>query len=365
MALDYNAIEDYKFNPFTKTKYYTTITDESYVIPNSPIYGAYLIWLYHAPKETVPTSVSITIGGNPLLEVTSAPGNMQYRVFYDEEGCGCVEFNGNQAGDTALISYQHYGTFNSKAFTQALFDVFYGTSNIQGISMLNSAGDLDYDIDFGVGSVHNTVEKQRVLLSAMTKKLDSAWSIGNNGGMLDTGAIGANKDYYLYIIGKNTDPAAGDIVASLNPTTPALPASWTNYTLIGICQTDAASKIRQGQWRRSGNEIEFRYKLSIHDHIEVSPVANTNRILLSITAPKLCTSKLFCRFVPGGYYINWGETHESDVAPTGYTNSKFTGGVAFISEINLNIDVSKQIYFRGSNTAVFYDIWTLGWKIGL
>jgi hypothetical protein len=39
-----------------------------------------------------PTSIEITIGGNPLTEVTSAPGNMEYRVYY-EKGRGWIEFN--------------------------------------------------------------------------------------------------------------------------------------------------------------------------------------------------------------------------------------------------------------------------------
>jgi len=368
MSLDYNAIEDYKFNPFTKTKYYTTITDESHVIPASPVYGGYLIWLYHAPRETIPTSVSITIGGNPLFEVTAAPGNMQYRVYYDEEGCGCVEFNGNQAGGTALVTYQSYGTFNSKAFAQAVYDAFYsGNSQIFGISMTNNVGDSDHDIDFGSGSAHNTIEKLRIVLSAMTKKLDSVWSIGDTGGMLDTGVIGANADYYIYLIGKNNDPAAGDIVASLNSTLPALPATWTNYTLIGICQTDAASKIRQGQWRRNGNEIEFRYKVFINDRA-VAVIPNTDRLLVSLTAPLNSKVKIVFVFWSSDgvvHHFNYGETFETDILPFSLADSRIaTLSPAHICEY-LKLDSNKQVFIRASSANSYFNGSTLGWKITL
>lgn len=366
MPLDYNDIEDYKFNPFTKTKYYTAITDESYIIPSSPIYGGYLIWLYHAPRETVPSSVSITIGGVPLLEVSSAPANMQYRVYYDEEGCGCIEFNSNQKGLTALVSYSHYGTFNSKAFAQAIYDAFYsGNSQISGITIANNSLDADNDLDFGAGSVHNTVEKLRVALSAMTKKLDSAWSIGNNGGMLDTGSIGASSDYYLYLIGKNTDPTAGDILASLNATTPTLPPTWTNYTLIGICQTDSSSKIRQGQWRRNGNEIEFRFKNFIIDRAWAA-CGSASRVLVALTVPPN-SHALTHWFVPiTGAYGSCGETFEADVAPVGIPTSKFYGTDSYqVYGEHLKTDANKQIFFRFSNTTTWLEIKTLGWKITL
>jgi hypothetical protein len=364
VGLNFNEIEDYKFNPFTKTKYYTTITDESQIVPASPIYDGYLIWLYHAPRETVPTSISITIGGNPLLEVSSAPGNMQYRVFYDEDGCGCIEFNGNQAGLTALITYQHYGTFNSRAFAQAIYDAFYsGNSQISGLSMLNSPGDLDHDIDFGAGSVHNITEKLRVMLSAMTKKLDAVFTAGTNQGMLDTGTIGANADYYLYLIGKNTDPAAGDILASLNATTPALPATWTNYTLIGICQTDAASKIRLGKWSRNLNEIEFRYKVYIND-FPMGATGSTARLLKTLTVPLGTTAKFYYLSNQGLAWMTYGETFETDTAPTNFATSKIYGDwIGF--EGNLKVDSNKQIYFRCSVVNMDFDIKTLGWKITL
>jgi hypothetical protein len=127
MGLNFNDIQDFKYNPFTDTHYYTSITNESHVVPAAPINGGYIVKLYHAPRETVPSSVVITIGATTLTEVASTvtPANNQYRVWYDDKGCGSVEFHANQAGLTALISYQHYGTFHQKESFVAAYQILY------------------------------------------------------------------------------------------------------------------------------------------------------------------------------------------------------------------------------------------------
>ncbi|MBY3476075.1 hypothetical protein HFN78_35170 [Rhizobium laguerreae] len=53
--------------------------------------------------------------------------------------------------------------------------------------------------------------------SALTKVFTSTFGAGNNGGILDTGAIGTSKTYHLYAIRRISD-GAGDIVASLSNT---------------------------------------------------------------------------------------------------------------------------------------------------
>lgn len=123
MGLDFNDFLDYQRNPFTRTTYYTSVVDESHVVSSQ--LGGYMVKLYHAPRETAPSSVMITIGGVPLQEVPSTvtPADMQFRVWYDEDGLGWVDFNANQDGETVLCSYEHYGTMHSKSSITSIFQV--------------------------------------------------------------------------------------------------------------------------------------------------------------------------------------------------------------------------------------------------
>ena len=123
MGLDFNDFLDYQRNPFTRTTYYTSVVDESHVIISQ--LGGYMVKLYHAPRETAPSSVMITIGGVPLQEVPSTvtPADMQFRVWYDEDGLGWVDFNADQDGETVLCSYEHYGTMHSKASISSAFQI--------------------------------------------------------------------------------------------------------------------------------------------------------------------------------------------------------------------------------------------------
>lgn len=367
MALDYNDIEDFKFNPFTNTYTYTSIVDESHVVPAAPVLGSYMVKLYHAPRETIPTSTSITIGGNPLTEVASSPGNMEYRVYYDEKGRGWVEFNSSQAGDTALISYSSYGTLMTTATLQAIYNAFFMRPLIYGLSMTNSPGDLNNDIDFGVGWAFNMAESQRVALSAMTKRLDATFTAGTGNGMLDTGVKAVSTDYYIYLIGKNSDLSAGDILASTNATTPALPATWTNYTLIGIIQTDAGGDIRQGQWTRINENLKFRLKdfLVLRAH---GGAGSSARILITAIAP--LNSYILMRMTlvnVAAYYVNYGETFETDNAPSTPDNSRIVTNNPESNDVTtyLKIDGSKQIFVRANNNGCNFGVYEDGWEIAL
>lgn len=84
--------------------------------------------------------------------------------------------------------------------------------------------------------------------STLTKVFTSTFVAGNNGGVLDTGAIGASKTYFLYAIRRTSD-GAGDIVASLSATPAGV--TMTNLTgwevltgsRVGIVLSNASSQI--------------------------------------------------------------------------------------------------------------------------
>jgi hypothetical protein len=112
--LQYDDIEDLRYNPFTNTYTPNTIGTggvpaEVRTVPNS---APYIIKLYEAPQQNAPSTTQISIGATILTEVSSSvvPGDGRYRViYYDELGMGQVEFNSAQAGQEVTIHYYGLG----------------------------------------------------------------------------------------------------------------------------------------------------------------------------------------------------------------------------------------------------------------
>lgn len=85
---------------------------------------------------------------------------------------------------------------------------------------------------------------RRVLVlggSGITKSL-SSWVQGNNNGSLDTGTIAANTWYHAHLIHRLSDNAV-DVLISLSPTNPTLPANWVARRILGSFLTNGSSQI--------------------------------------------------------------------------------------------------------------------------
>jgi hypothetical protein len=119
-VLNYDDIEDYRFDPFTgvispKLIGYGANAPETRTVPGA---SPYQIKLFESPQENAPSTTRITkvVGGAELTEVskTTVPANNQYRVNYDEEGNGIIEFNSAQAGVQLNIQYYGLGSLFQK-----------------------------------------------------------------------------------------------------------------------------------------------------------------------------------------------------------------------------------------------------------
>lgn len=107
--LQYDDIEDIRYNSFTGEFTPIVITDERHTIPNT---GPYIIKLFEAPQQNAPSTTTVRIGGTVLKEVGSSvtPGINQYRVtYYDNLGMGQIEFNSTRHGQEASVDYYGLG----------------------------------------------------------------------------------------------------------------------------------------------------------------------------------------------------------------------------------------------------------------
>lgn len=76
-----------------------------------------------------------------------------------------------------------------------------------------------------------------MVLSSAYTKTTAAWAVGSGNGAMDTGAATFSTWYHVFIIAR-TDTGVVDILFSLSPTAPTMPASYTLKRRIGSMKTD-------------------------------------------------------------------------------------------------------------------------------
>jgi len=96
--------------------------------------------------------------------------------------------------------------------------------------MLSAIGGTTFNITAGVAS-DSTYADVLELTSAWSKG-NGAWSAGNTGGALDTGAYVGGSWYHVFII-KNPTTGAVDILTSASATAPTMPSGYTLFRRIG------------------------------------------------------------------------------------------------------------------------------------
>lgn len=245
------------------------------------------------------------------------------------------------------------------------------------ITIANNATTPNTDIDFSGGNFQLNDGSGQAVVSAMTKRLQSsgAWSAGNNGNMLMSGARANSSTYHLYSI---TNPAtnASDYGAlpGVAGTAPdpisVLPSGYTKFDLIASVETDASGNIRTGTYTffRGG----YKFKLNGNGVQTYSGTSIATPTLRAILAPRGLSVELdfvVAHFLTSGsgtmgsLYSNEGKTASS-------TNSQIQGfysGSAFNyggSPPNVFSNTSSQVYeslYFGSTTTNTTYITCYGW----
>jgi hypothetical protein len=109
-----------------------------------------------------------------------------------------------------------------------------------GLALTTNASDAANDVDISAGAVASDTSPYYLMqLSALTKRIDAAWSVGTNQGGLDTGSIG-NNVYYIWLI-QRSDTGVTDVLFSLSATAPTMPTNYDRKRLIGSLARVSAS----------------------------------------------------------------------------------------------------------------------------
>lgn len=118
---------------------------------------------------------------------------------------------------------------------------------IDGLILSTAAGSGSTTFSITPGQASDSTDTAIMTLAVALNKTNAAFGPGNGNGALDTGAIGAGW-YHTFII-ENPTTGATDILVSLSPTAPTMPAGYTIFRRIGALLSPAntwASFIQNG-----------------------------------------------------------------------------------------------------------------------
>lgn len=114
----------------------------------------------------------------------------------------------------------------------------------------------------------------------ISKNLSASWSAGDGGGALDTGSVGANLWYHVFLIG---NPMTGDIdvLASGSVSNPVMPSCYTLKRRIFSVLTDGSAHIVP--MLQTGDYFEFVKPIIFLSHAYIGGnVVNTHAVTVPI-----------------------------------------------------------------------------------
>lgn len=252
-------------------------------------------------------------------------------------------------------------------------DVSQGLTTIYGLSTSNSATGLTTHVAVAVGRTRNSTDVVTLSLAApMTKRVDQAWSAGNNGGGRDTGALGASQTWFIFIIAK-TDGTT-DVIFSASPTAPTLPTGYLYFRRLGAFLTDSGSLIRE--YTQTGNWFKLKVRstdfaaqangvgpylrqVTVPNGIKVEAefyfqsvgTASTTAFLSILADPDFGVPPAF------GGATQWAQIRRIGVKDT-------TGANICIATVVCRqfTDASRQVYTYSSDASDVIALGVLGWR---
>jgi len=220
------------------------------------------------------------------------------------------------------------------------------------LKISNNESDANNDVNISAGKCRDDSDSIDIVLSAMTKRLDAAFGEGTNQGGLNTGSKINSTWYDVYAISKSD--GTSDVMFSTYTNRETLPSGFLYKKYIGSIKTDGSGNIL-GFYQK--NNL-FIWKSRPVDR-SVSVAANTNRNLLTISAPLGHeTLALLSGWVnwSGTSYLNIQNPNETDIA-AGQNNCIDAGNGSYSCyNIPVLTNTSSQVAYRVDNTSTGFGV---------
>ena len=271
---------------------------------------------------------------------------------------------GDPNGDPTALAIGTEGQVPTSDGTKLVYqDTALPRGYIDGQVLSNNSTDATNDIDVSPGSSRDDANSYNLdLASTITKRLDAAWSVGNNQGGLDTGSKAADTWYHVWAIARS-DTGVVDVLFSTSATSPTLPTNYDKKRRIGAVLTDSGSAILafiqvndNFLWKSPPNDLN-------------SVTIGTTASLRTITTPLGVRVTVYYNMVieagTSGSFIYVSSPDQNDDTPNQpaglVTERKTSGSSAVAGNNTIFTDLSSQVRLRG-NTGTSEVSWaTVGW----
>jgi hypothetical protein len=230
---------------------------------------------------------------------------------------------------------------------------------LHGLSLSNNVSDANNDIDIAAGAAGSdgATPALMVLASAITKRLDASWAVGNNNGGLDTGAKGNNTWYYLWLI-QRSDTGVVDVLFSTSATAPTMPVNYDRKRrLPGAVRTDGSGNIRAFN-QRGARRFEFVSRIT--DVNASNPGASA--VLRTMTVPPNMLG-IFEVQISAADYLGLTNPAQTDVSIDSSAGFTLVTSGRGATQAVVSVNGSSQIRSRMNNgSAVTLTISTLAFE---
>lgn len=196
--------------------------------------------------------ISLPYSFSPNTLIESAKVNSNFTTIYAEFDGSITDANVSSLSESKVTFSGTGHAHNGGATGQSI--VRRGV--IAGLTMSVNSGDTTNDIDVAAGACRDKDDALDIILaSGLTKRLDAAWAVGTNQGMLATGAGVTNTTYFIFVI-RRPDTGVVDVAADTSATGANI-ATNTNAAYTSIRRIGAL--IRSGganrQWVQYGDRF--------------------------------------------------------------------------------------------------------------
>jgi hypothetical protein len=195
--------------------------------------------------------------------------------------------------------------------------------------------------------------------TALSKTVSGNWSAGNGGGALDTGSTTANTWYHVFAI-SDAVGVTTDILVSLSPTAPMLPAGFTLFRRIGAMKTDGS--FHWTAFAQFGDE--FFWPAPPQDLGTTVGAGSTVLITLTVPSGVAVEARLDCEWTSSASATDSAVSIQPTFVTSFAVQSLFSVGAGnpVAGQFRFLTNVSRQIQAQGQSQPGTLTIWTLGWR---
>lgn len=241
-------------------------------------------------------------------------------------------------------------------------------SYLSGLTISNDGTTPNTDIDTTAGIAADSTAVDYMKMSAMVKRVSTAWVVGSGNGCLDTGTMPTSGTVHIFVI-KRTDTGVVDELCSVSATSPTLPTNYTEYRRIGSVVTDAS--VHNIAFVQHGDRFDFKTPPALD--VDVTNQGTTS-ITRTLSVPKgiqveAILNTMVDNSSPAQSAVYFRNLELADIAPSlsvsplaQIITDNNSGTSDFgTGQIRILTNTSGQIGTRGTTTNIILKIATIGW----